>query len=179
MRAFIEFLLGVVDRLSGALAGVAVLLTAGMIGAMLYEVVARYFFGAPTIWSNDISYMLNGAVFMLGAAYTLRHDGHVRIDVLQQMMPYRLRHGLQALFYLVLFAPILWMVLDFAWTRTLRAYVRGSLETASAWEPLIWPFLTGLTAGLAALFVQVIAEAVRHALAVWDGPRDVPATDMR
>ncbi|MDX5362418.1 MAG: TRAP transporter small permease subunit [Alphaproteobacteria bacterium] len=179
MRAFIEFLIGLVDRMSGVLAAVAVLLTAGMIGAMLYEVAARHFFGAPTIWSNDISYMLNGAVFMLGAAYTLRHDGHVRIDVLQQMMPHRLRHALQALFYLLLFAPILWMALEFAWTRTLRAYMRGSLETASAWEPLIWPFLTGLTVGLAALFVQVIAEAIRHAFAVWDGPRDAPAPGAR
>lgn len=162
MRSRILKMVGIVEWVSSATAAIAIVLMAAMIACMLYEIVARYFFNAPTIWSNDISYMLNGAVFMLGAAYTLRTDGHVRIDFLLQAMPMRLRHALQAAFYLFAFGPVTGYALHFGYERTLRAYLRGSLETASAWEPLIWPFLAGLTVGLAGLLLQVLLEAVKH-----------------
>lgn len=155
-----------IDRVADGTAALAAGLLAVMIGCTLYEVAARHFFNAPTIWSNDVSTMLNGTVFLLGAAHTLRRDGHVRIDVVLMAMPARLRHGLQAVFFLGLFAPVLGYGTYFAVTKAWRAWERGTLETASAWEPLIWPFLTGLALGLMGLLIQVIAEAVRHALAV-------------
>jgi TRAP-type mannitol/chloroaromatic compound transport system permease small subunit len=158
--------LRVIDRLSDAAAALAVLLLAVMIGCTLYEVGARHLFNAPTIWSNDISTMLNGSVFLLGAAHTLRRDGHVRIDVFLMAMPPRVRHALQAVVFLGLFTPVLGYGTYFAVTKAWRAWERGTLETASAWEPLIWPFLTGIALGLALLLLQVVAQAVRHALAV-------------
>jgi hypothetical protein len=46
-------------------------ITIPLIFAMVYEVIGRHFFKRPTLWSFDISRMLAGALFMLGAAYTL------------------------------------------------------------------------------------------------------------
>ena len=43
-----------------------------LIGAMVYEVIARYFFGAPTQWAFEVAYMLMGTSFMLGIAYCLQ-----------------------------------------------------------------------------------------------------------
>src|SRR6266545_2326408 len=43
-----------------------------------YEVFSRYMFGAPTDWAFDASYMLYGALFMMGGAYALSRNGHVR-----------------------------------------------------------------------------------------------------
>ena len=48
--------------------------------AVSYEVVARYFFNAPTIWVFDVTYMLYGTIFMLGAAYALHKGAHIRTD---------------------------------------------------------------------------------------------------
>ena len=45
-------------------------ITVPLIFAMVYEVIGRHFFNRPTLWSFDISRMLAGALFMLGAAYT-------------------------------------------------------------------------------------------------------------
>ncbi len=42
-----------------------------MVLSLVYEVVARYFFNAPTVWAYDMTSFLYGAFFMLGAAYTL------------------------------------------------------------------------------------------------------------
>ena len=59
------------DRLSAwvgkAFAWVILVMTFG-IG---YEVVVRYLFRAPTSWAFDISYIMYGALFMMGCAYTL------------------------------------------------------------------------------------------------------------
>src|SRR5258705_13499543 len=51
----------------------------GFVGA--WEVIARYFFHAPTIWSFDVTYMLYGTIFMLGSAYALHKGAHIRTDV--------------------------------------------------------------------------------------------------
>ena len=47
-----------------------------------YEVFVRYVLRDPTSWAFDISYMMYGTLFMMGGAYTLSRDGHVRGDVL-------------------------------------------------------------------------------------------------
>jgi TRAP-type mannitol/chloroaromatic compound transport system permease small subunit len=46
--------------------------------AVAYEVIARYLFNAPTIWSFDVSYMMYGTIFMLGAAFALHKGAHIR-----------------------------------------------------------------------------------------------------
>lgn len=175
MRERIASILRLVDRLSAAAAGLAVVLVALMIAAVLYEVAARHFFNAPTIWSYDVSYMLNGSLFMIGAAVTLRHDGHVRIDVLLHALPHAVRHGLQAFFLLFLFAPVLGLGSYYAVTKAVRAFQRGTLENASAWEPVIWPFLTGLALGMCLLLLQAVAEAVRHILEIGGGRAAAPS----
>ena len=49
---------------------------------VFYEVVSRYVFDNPTSWAHDISSFLLIAMSMGGFAYTLRHKGHVNMEVL-------------------------------------------------------------------------------------------------
>ena len=53
-----------------------------MVLSLVWEVVARYWFNAPTVWAYDMTYMLYGTFFMLGWAYTLLRGGHIRTDSL-------------------------------------------------------------------------------------------------
>ena len=53
-----------------------------MVLSLVWEVVARYWFNAPTVWAYDMTYMLYGTFFMLGSAYTLLRGGHIRTDSL-------------------------------------------------------------------------------------------------
>ena len=50
--------------------------------AMVYEVLARKLFNAPTMWAYDMSRFLYGALFMLGAGYALSKGVHIRADFL-------------------------------------------------------------------------------------------------
>lgn len=145
-----------------------------LIGVMIVEVVARRFLDAPTIWANDVTYMTNGTIFLLAAAWTLRRDAQVRIDFLSARLPARLQHALNLAFYLAIFLPALWLTCNESWTKAWRAYLRGTRENMSTWEPLVWPFLAGITAGVVGLTLQVALESVRHAIGVADPSRVRP-----
>lgn len=129
--------------------------------AMVYEVFARYVFDAPTAWAFDIAYMSNGAVFLLGMAYVLREDGHIRIDVLRNRLPARVNDAVQGVAYLLILAPFFgvlsWIALSHSW----RAWVRQEVETVSPWAPLMWPFYLLIAIGLIAMTLQLAAEGLR------------------
>ncbi len=48
---------------------------------LVYDTAARYLFNKPTVWAYDVSYMLYGIIFLIGGAYTLLDDEHIRIEV--------------------------------------------------------------------------------------------------
>jgi len=154
------------DALVRAAAWVSVALILVMIGSVIWEVVARKVFGAPTTWSNTVTYMLSGTMFLLGAGYTLRANRHVRIDFLAALFPDRIQHGLNFLFYLLIFLPVLFLTVDVASGKTMKAYDRHTLDAMSVWRPVIWPFLAGITLGLTTFALQVFSEMVRHLIGV-------------
>ncbi len=144
-----------------ALLWVAALMAALLVLAMMYEVFSRYVLNAPTLWAFDVSYMLNGAMFILGCAYALKVEAHVRIDFLATRLKPALQRGINAAFYLLLLAPILGALTWVAGRRTWHAFVSGEVEHVSPWAPVMWPFYSALAIGLAALTLQVLIDACR------------------
>ena len=154
-------LLGLADGISIVLGYVSQVMLLVLIASMLYEVVARYGFGAPTLWAFDVAYMSTGVLFVLGAAECLRRDAHVRIDFLSARLPARVRGAIDGTAYLLLLCPTFGWLAYVAGSRAWRAYVTGEVETVSPWAPLMWPFYSALTIGLAALALQLAAEGIR------------------
>ncbi len=54
---------------------------------MVYEVVARYGFGAPTAWAHEISVLLAGFAFIFGGAFCMAEGTHMRISFLVEKNP--------------------------------------------------------------------------------------------
>ena len=158
-------LLAVADRISVTLGYLAQAMVLILIASMLYEVVARYAFGAPTLWAFDIAYMSTGVLFVLGAAQALREDAHVRIDFLSSKMPRRVRGAIDGIAFLFVLCPIFARLAWIGAERALRAFNTGEVEHVSPWAPLMWPFYSALTVGLAALALQLAAEGIRAFLA--------------
>lgn len=156
--------LGLADAISAGLGYLAQAMVLVLIVSMLYEVVARYGFGAPTLWAFDIAYMSTGVLFILGAAQALREDAHVRIDFLSSRMPTRLRGAIDGTAFLFILCPIFAQLAWIGGGRALRAFQTGEVEHVSPWAPLMWPFYTALTIGLAALALQLAAEGLRALL---------------
>jgi TRAP-type mannitol/chloroaromatic compound transport system permease small subunit len=153
-----------VDRLSGLLCWVAIAALLGLIAVTLFEVFVRYVLNAPTLWSSDIGYMLNGALFLLATAYTLRTGGHIRVDFFSARFRPRTQDAINAVFFALVLLPALSWISWVTARRTWRAFESGELDPMSSWAPLIWPFYLVLTIGFVSFALQVLAETIRHAL---------------
>ncbi|KAA2315491.1 TRAP transporter small permease subunit [Pseudooceanicola sediminis] len=154
-------LFAIVDGISLVLSRIADGVAIVLVTSMIFEVVARYIFSAPTIWAFDISYMCTGTLFILGAAYALREDAHVRIDFLAEKLPPRLRRGIEGVVFFFLLMPIFAGLSWFAINRALRAWTTAEVEMVSPWAPLMWPFYSLLALGLVALTLQVAVQGLR------------------
>lgn len=154
--------LSVIDKFSAVLAFFAGLMLLVLIGDMMYEVVSRRVFSAPTLWAYDVAYMVNGIGFLFAAGYTLRKNAHIRIDFFSTRFPRRNQDWVNAIVYLSLVLPALAFFVIGAYSEWLEAFLTDELDPASPWKPLLWPLFAGLLIGFAALFLQASAECIRH-----------------
>ena len=157
-------LLLIIERFIRALGAIAAGLVLLMIGSMIYEVISRYAFNAPNLWAFDIPWMLGGGCFLLSAGVALQAEGHVRIDFLATMMPIRMQHLANLLFYLLLFMPALGAIIYYAVKLTWIAFDTNELEAQSAWQPLIWPFYFAIALGFTSFWLQVFVAMIRHVM---------------
>lgn len=79
-----ERLAAAIDRLNETLGRIAAWALGGVIAIVLAVVVLRYGVGWGRIWLQEAYVWLNAAAVLLGLAYTLKHDAHVRIDLLYE-----------------------------------------------------------------------------------------------
>jgi TRAP-type mannitol/chloroaromatic compound transport system permease small subunit len=140
-----------------------------VMGSMIYEVVARYVFTAPTIWAYDISRMFCGAAFVLGGGYALSKGVHIRSDFLYRNWSVKTQGRVDALLYLVFFFPtmllLLWVSGEWAW-RSVSMGERG-IDTALA--PLLGPVKSSLPIGILFLTVQGVSELLKSVYAASHG----------
>lgn len=158
-----------IDRASLWVGRVVAWLVVPLMLAMMYEVVARSFFHAPTIWAYDISRMLYGAFFMLGAAYALAKGIHIRADFLYRRFDVRVQGWIDTALYLACYFPALLVFLVLACDYALVAWLRGQRGMDTAWMPLLGPIKTALPLGIALLLIQGISETLKSYYAATRG----------
>ena len=162
-------LVRIIDRFA-EVTGVAIAwLMVPLIGAVVYEVVARYVFAAPTLWAFDITYMLYGAMFMLGAAYALRVGAHIRTDFFWERWAARTRGVIDTVAYLVFFFPGIALFLWVGWEEAWYAYGIGETSEQTAWRPILWPLKACIPLAAALLLLQGISELVKSLHAALTG----------
>jgi TRAP-type mannitol/chloroaromatic compound transport system permease small subunit len=126
-----------------------------------YEVISRYALETPTLWSYDLTYMLYGTIFMLGAAYTLRRGAHIRTDFFFHKWSVRTRGVIDSTAYLLFFFPSLLILLYVSWIEGWYSFTIGEVSEQTPWRPLLWPFKLVVPLTCLLLLVQGVAEAIK------------------
>ena len=127
---------------------------------VVVEVFKRYALNAPTAWVFDASNMLYGTLFMMGGAYTLAQDGHVRGDFLYGNFKPRTQASIDLVLYIVFFLPGIAALTWSGWT-----YFQDSMaineQTFNA-DPLpVYPFKFMIPFAGALVLMQGISEIIR------------------
>ena len=136
-------------------------LTLPLCFAMVYEIVARYFFLAPTFWAYDISRMLYGALFMLGAGYALLHGVHIRADFIYRNWQPKTQATIDIVMYLLFYFPGLIIFFFAGYEFAYEAWERGEKGMDTAWMPHMGPIKTAIPLGTAFLLLQGISEVLQ------------------
>jgi TRAP-type mannitol/chloroaromatic compound transport system permease small subunit len=150
-----------IDTLSGWSGRVFAWLILPLVGGATYEVIVRYAFSAPTIWAYDLTYMLYGSHFMLGAAYTLLKGGHIRTDIFYQNWSPRTRGWVDATLYLFLFFPGMIFFFWMGGQEALHSWQIGERSDASPWRPILYPLKMVLPATALLILIQGVSELIK------------------
>ena len=156
----IQKLLHTADHISTWVGKAFAWLIVALMLLVVAEVFKRYALNAPTAWVFDASNMLYGTLFMMGGAYTLAQDGHVRGDFLYGNFKPRTQATIDLVLYVVFFLPGIAALTWSGWT-----YFQDSLaireQTFNA-DPLpVYPFKFMIPFAGALVLMQGISEIVR------------------
>jgi len=111
MQRFVEVLDG-----TSRLTGLAVRWFAlAMVLIQFVIVIARYVFGLSSIAAQESVLYLHSAMFMLGAGYTLLHDGHVRVDIFYDKLGLKGKRAIDLFGHLFLLMPAMLTVIYWSW----------------------------------------------------------------
>lgn len=159
-----ERIFAFVDGLSTWVARLAALAVIALMLTLTFEVVMRYGLNAPTAWSFDVSYFLSSFFVMMGAAYTLKQNGHVRVDLIYSRLQERLRAALDAVLMLVLFVPFWSLLLYAMWPNIMQSFRTAERAAVGTWQPPIYPFKTWVFLAVCLLLLQGIVVAMRNVM---------------
>jgi TRAP-type mannitol/chloroaromatic compound transport system permease small subunit len=161
MNAFKSFA-GRIEKFSAQIGRGGSWLTAALMVSIGYEVIMRYVFRAPTLWSFDMSYMLGGSLYVLGFAWVLRDDGNVRVDIISSRLPKKAQLYINLILTFLLFFPMAFMLCHISLKRTIISW--NILEKASytIWYPPIYPLRTVVSFALLIWLLQGIVTFYRN-----------------
>lgn len=130
---------------------------------VFFDVIMRYLFNDVSIGMQEMEWHLYASLFMLAIPYTLRHDGHVRVDLIYERLSVKKKAWVDLLGALFLLTPItliiIWYGIDFAF----NSFELGEISGDPGGLPYRWiikavipfTFLAIFISGLGMIFKSI------------------------
>ncbi|MDC0902834.1 TRAP transporter small permease subunit [Pelagibacteraceae bacterium] len=158
-----------IDKWSRWIGNVVCWISMPLMFAMVYEVLARKLFLAPTMWAYDMSRFFYGALFMLGAGYALSKGVHIRADFLYRNFKVKTQGLIDFWLYLLFYFPGLLAFFYMTSIFVMESIQRGEKGMDTAWMPYMWPIKSCLWFGILFLLIQGISELFKSYYAAKKG----------
>jgi TRAP-type mannitol/chloroaromatic compound transport system permease small subunit len=152
------------ERFGRALAWLA--LAMALLTALI--VLLRYGFDIGSIASQEAVVYMHGCLFMLGAAYTLKQDSHVRVDIFYRDFSPRTRAWINSLGAIVFLLPLCAFVLGVSWRYVTESWLILETSPEPGGIPAVFLLKSLLPLMALNLMLQGIAEVLRNALLLTD-----------
>jgi len=150
-----------IDRFTDLTGTVVSWLSVPLVAAVVYEVIARYAFNAPTIWAYDATAMLYGTLFMVGASYALHKGAHIRTDFFWEQFSVRRKGLIDATSYILFFFPGFIALLAISWQEFTYSYQINEVSDQTPWRPYLWPFKGMVPLACLLLLIQGVSELLK------------------
>jgi len=137
-------------------------------------VVLRYAFDLGWIWLQESVTYMHAALFLVGAAYTLKHEAHVRVDIFYSRFSERSRAWVDLFGSLLLLMPVCLFIFYISWDYVTQSWhlYEGSQEAGGLEGVFLLKSLILVMAGL--LVLQGLTSIIRKLLCLLGMPADEP-----
>ena len=138
--------------------------TVTMVILVVLVVITRYFLGLGSIALQESVTYLHCLVFMMGFAFTLKHDGHVRVDIFYRGFSPRFKAIVNLVGGLLFLIPFCLLIFFTSWDYVLASWVIRETSAENNGLPFIYLLKTLMLLMPVTLLLQGIAEIIRSGL---------------
>lgn len=164
IRAYVR----VVDGFNRLVGRFAMYLLFPMGGILLYSTFMRVAFGVPVNWVLEMSQFMLSAYYILGGAYSMQENAHVRMDLFYNRMSPKNRALTDAftIFFVIFYLAVLFYggvsSTEYAWSYNQKNY--------TSWAPLMWPIKAIMTFGIFLILLQSVSALFKDIAAARGKP---------
>ena len=160
----------IIDRINDVIGRSIAWLTLAMVVVTFLVVVFRYVFSTGWVAMQESITYMHTLVFMLGAAYTLKQNGHVRVDIFYEKLAPRGRAWVELLGTLLLLVPFCLFIIIYSWNYVSLSWelLEGSREAGGL--PALFILKTTIPVMALLVMLQGISQALRSLLLLQGQP---------
>lgn len=125
------------------------------------NVCLRYIFNNPQAWSKELEWHLFALIFLLGGAYTLRHDRHVRVDLFYDQQAQKEKNQINFWGTLIFLLPWCLVLMYTGWNSALDAYMMGERSPEAGGLSNLWLIQFAIPLGMLLLFLQGLSLLIQ------------------
>lgn len=129
MTKILKLYINTVDRINGAMGAICAILTIFMVLNVFVVVALRYGFSVGRIWMQELYVWTHAFVFLAASGYTLREDGHVRIDLIYGTRSSKTKAIVNIVGSFMFAFPFIGFLWKWSWPMVVRSF--GNLEKSS------------------------------------------------
>ena len=123
----------------------------------------RYLFNSGSVAIQELEWHLFSIIFLFGSAYTLKHNEHVRLDILynSKLINERMRLWFDVLGTLIFLLPFCLLIIISAWPFVMQAYIHAEISPDPGGLPGRWLIKAAIPIGFFMLLIQGISELLK------------------
>ena len=125
------------------------------------NVFIRYVLNAPMAWAKELEWHLFALIFMMGAAYTLKHDQHVRVDLFYDRFSKRNKATVNFWGTLLFLLPWCIVLIYTGWQAAMSAFRLGERSPESGGLSNLWLIQFAIPIGMGLLLLQGLVLLIR------------------
>ncbi|MEQ8356770.1 MAG: TRAP transporter small permease subunit [Kiloniellaceae bacterium] len=176
MNGLIAFV-NLVDRLNEQVGRGVAWMTLMMVLITFVVVILRYVYAIGWVWLQESYVWLHGIVFMLGAGYTLLHNGHVRVDIFYRPNSVRYKAIVDLVGSLVLLLPLVAVVFFVSYDFVLDSWLRLEESREAGGLPALFVLKTVIVLFCLLIGLQGLSLMARSFLVLAGHPEFQPAEE--
>lgn len=168
----LTFIHRLIDQLSELTGRILAWLSLLMMVMLCLVVVLRYGFEVGSIGLQEGVTYLHASIFMLGAAYTLKQDAHVRVDILYRNFSPRGKAWVNSLGGIIFLLPLCIYIFFISWDFVIQSWQIREVSTEPGGIPAVFLLKTLIPVMAINLGLQAVAEILRSAMVLMETADD-------